>query len=125
MVQISHMDADGVPASGPCTTFHEPPFAIWCSCHPHLLSQATAGSSAGPSLLAAAKSKGAAKLEAALAEALPAPSPPAAGGPRGTLIVCPLSVLSNWGTQLEEHTDGSLSVSALSFSVGLSRLGTY
>ncbi|KAG0623190.1 hypothetical protein M758_3G155200 [Ceratodon purpureus] len=37
--------------------------------------------------------------------------PPRINGPRTTLIVCPLSVLSNWVTQLEEHTEpGSLSV---------------
>lgn len=37
--------------------------------------------------------------------------PPRVNGPRATLIVCPLSVLSNWVTQLEDHTaPGSLSV---------------
>ena len=35
-------------------------------------------------------------------------SPPKADGPKTTLIVCPLSVLSNWEMQLEDHTDGSL-----------------
>jgi len=39
----------------------------------------------------------------------PPPSLPAAGGPRGTLIVCPLSVVSNWQMQIEEHTAGNLS----------------
>ncbi|CAN0403870.1 unnamed protein product, partial [Laminaria digitata] len=29
-----------------------------------------------------------------------------AGGPIGTLVVCPMSVLSNWETQLEEHVKG-------------------
>ncbi|KAI8473525.1 MAG: SNF2 family N-terminal domain-containing protein [Monoraphidium minutum] len=38
----------------------------------------------------------------------PPPAPPAAGGPRGTLLVAPLSVLSNWATQIEEHTAGGL-----------------
>ncbi len=38
------------------------------------------------------------------------PTPPSADGPRATLIVCPLSVLSNWQMQLEEHTAGNLSV---------------
>ncbi len=33
---------------------------------------------------------------------------PELDGHRATLIVCPLSVLSNWVQQLEEHTDGSL-----------------
>lgn len=28
------------------------------------------------------------------------------GGPVGTLVVCPMSVLSNWETQLEEHVKG-------------------
>lgn len=28
------------------------------------------------------------------------------GGPIGTLVVCPMSVLSNWETQLEEHVKG-------------------
>jgi len=37
-------------------------------------------------------------------------SPPAAAGPKATLIVCPLSVLSNWEQQIQEHTDGSLKV---------------
>lgn len=44
----------------------------------------------------------------AVAQELP-PSLPAAGGPRGTLIVCPLSVVSNWQMQIEEHTAGNLS----------------
>lgn len=43
-------------------------------------------------------------------EAEPPARPPAAGGPRGTLIVCPLSVLSNWQQQLEEHTAGNMQV---------------
>ena len=46
--------------------------------------------------------------ERAVAEEVPA-APPAASGPRGTLIVCPLSVMSNWQMQLEEHTQGKLS----------------
>lgn len=34
-----------------------------------------------------------------------------AGGPIGTLVVCPMSVLSNWETQLEEHVkEGALKV---------------
>ena len=36
--------------------------------------------------------------------------PPKVGGPRATLIVCPLSVLSNWELQIADHTDGSLRV---------------
>jgi len=37
--------------------------------------------------------------------------PPRINGPKTTLVVCPLSVLSNWVTQLEEHTKpGSLGV---------------
>lgn len=37
--------------------------------------------------------------------------PPQINGPKATLVVCPLSVLSNWVTQLEEHTEpGSLGV---------------
>lgn len=37
--------------------------------------------------------------------------PPQINGPKSTLIICPLSVLSNWVTQLEEHTEpGSLGV---------------
>lgn len=47
--------------------------------------------------------------EAAAAEELPA-SPPEADGPRGTLLVCPLSVLSNWAAQLQDHTQKGLSV---------------
>jgi SWI/SNF-related matrix-associated actin-dependent regulator of chromatin subfamily A3 len=37
-------------------------------------------------------------------------TPPDAAGPRATLVVCPLSVLSNWEQQIAEHTDGSLAV---------------
>ena len=37
-------------------------------------------------------------------------SPPSRDGPKATLIVCPVSVLSNWEQQIAEHTDGSLSV---------------
>ncbi|KAJ7555457.1 hypothetical protein O6H91_05G038800 [Diphasiastrum complanatum] len=41
----------------------------------------------------------------------PSPCPPKLGGPRATLIVCPLTVLSNWVEQLSEHTrQGSLDV---------------
>jgi SNF2-related domain len=47
--------------------------------------------------------------EAAAAAAEP-DAPPAADGPSATLIVCPVSVLSNWEAQLNEHTDGSLSM---------------
>ena len=48
-----------------------------------------------------------------LAAALePPPTPPPADGPRCTLIVCPLSVMSNWVTQFEEHTAGNLQVGA-------------
>jgi hypothetical protein len=71
---------------------------------------------AGSNLQAAAKkvqqkaAAAAAAASAAIAAAEPAPSPPAAGGPKGTLIVCPLSVLSNWQTQIEEHTAGNLQV---------------
>ncbi|EFJ19536.1 hypothetical protein SELMODRAFT_110695 [Selaginella moellendorffii] len=32
------------------------------------------------------------------------PCVPAADGPRGTLVICPLSVLSNWESQLKDHT---------------------
>ena len=33
------------------------------------------------------------------------------GAPRGTLIVCPLSVLSNWSTQIESYlAEGAVSV---------------
>lgn len=37
------------------------------------------------------------------------PAPPPAGGPKATLIVCPLSVMSNWAAQIEEHCAGNLS----------------
>ncbi|XP_024516582.1 helicase-like transcription factor [Selaginella moellendorffii] len=41
----------------------------------------------------------------------PPPCVPKAGGPLATLVVCPLSVLSNWIGQLEDHTRaGSLNV---------------
>ena len=37
-------------------------------------------------------------------------SAPSEFGPRTTLIVCPLSVMSNWEDQIAAHTDGSLTV---------------
>ena len=37
-------------------------------------------------------------------------SVPSEFGPRTTLIVCPLSVMSNWEDQIAAHTDGSLTV---------------
>ncbi|WIA16914.1 hypothetical protein OEZ85_013841 [Tetradesmus obliquus] len=67
--------------------------------------------SSASQLQAAAKRKSDADAAAAAAAAAGAgSSPPAADGPRGTLIVCPLSVLSNWQMQLEEHTAGNLKV---------------
>ena len=56
---------------------------------------------------AAAAEAEAARLAAAAA---PPEAPPPAGSPRGTLIVCPLSVLDNWRQQLEAHTAGGLSL---------------
>ena len=60
------------------------------------------------------KAQAAAALQEALAAAeekvRPPSRPPSVDGPRATLIVCPLSVLSNWQTQLEEHTAGNLRV---------------
>ena len=59
------------------------------------------------------KAQEAAALQEALAAAeakVRVPKPPTADGPRATLIVCPLSVLSNWQTQIEEHTAGNLEV---------------
>ncbi|GLC34103.1 hypothetical protein PLESTB_000837700 [Pleodorina starrii] len=61
----------------------------------------SAAGAAGPSTSAAAG--------ASAADELP-PQPPAAGGPRCTLIVCPVSVLSNWVMQIQEHTAGNLKV---------------
>ena len=49
-----------------------------------------------------------ARVAAAAAAVEPPPAPPPAGGPRGTLIVCPLSVLTNWQMQIQEHTRGGL-----------------
>jgi SWI/SNF-related matrix-associated actin-dependent regulator of chromatin subfamily A3 len=75
--------------------------------HPKSLLQAPSSQ-----LQAAAKRKSDADAAAAAAAAAAGAgsSPPAADGPRGTLIVCPLSVLSNWQTQIEEHTAGNLQV---------------
>ena len=59
------------------------------------------------------KTQAAVALQEALAAAeakVRTPQPPLADGPRATLIVCPLSVLSNWQTQIEEHTAGNLQV---------------
>ncbi|WIA37137.1 hypothetical protein OEZ86_014100 [Tetradesmus obliquus] len=71
----------------------------------------TPNTSSASQLQAAAKRKSDADVAAAAAAAGAAgSSPPAADGPRGTLIVCPLSVLSNWQMQLEEHTAGNLQV---------------
>ena len=50
------------------------------------------------------------RIEGAQDEIGKTSSPPDAGGPRATLVVCPLSVLSNWEQQIAEHTDGSLTV---------------
>lgn len=78
--------------------------------NPYLLLKAPDTSSASQ-LQAAAKRKSDADVAAAAAAAGAAgSSPPAADGPRATLIVCPLSVLSNWQMQLEEHTAGNLQV---------------
>ena len=51
------------------------------------------------------------RLQAQAEAAEGSPLLPAVGGPRGTLIVCPLSVLSNWQQQIQEHTAGKLQVS--------------
>uniref|UniRef100_A0A383WDF9 Uncharacterized protein n=1 Tax=Tetradesmus obliquus TaxID=3088 RepID=A0A383WDF9_TETOB len=73
--------------------------------------QKKAPNTSASQLQAAAKRKSDADAAAAAAAAGAAgSSPPAADGPRGTLIVCPLSVLSNWQMQLEEHTAGNLKV---------------
>lgn len=50
------------------------------------------------------------KLQAQVEAAEGPPRLPTAEGPRGTLIVCPLSVLSNWQQQILEHTAGNLQV---------------
>ncbi|GBF96868.1 helicase-like transcription factor [Raphidocelis subcapitata] len=70
---------------------------------------AAAPTPARPAAAAAAAGGAGAAAAAAADPDAPAPAPPAAGGPRATLLVAPLSVLSNWTTQLEEHTAGSLS----------------
>eukprot|EP00899_Mesostigma_viride_P021906 jgi/Mesvir1/29717/Mv00949-RA.2 len=50
-------------------------------------------------------------LKNAVEVADPPPQVPAANGPKSTLVITPLTVLSNWTTQLEEHTaSGRLSV---------------
>ena len=50
------------------------------------------------------------KLQAQVEAADGPPMLPTAEGPGGTLIVCPLSVLSNWQQQIQEHTAGNLQV---------------
>ena len=65
-----------------------------------------AAAAAGPKV----KPKKLSAAEQAAAAAEPAPSPPRAGGPAATLIVCPVSVISNWQTQVEEHTACNLKV---------------
>lgn len=73
--------------------------------------QGGAAAAAAPlSQLAAASQRAASATAAAVAAAEIPSTPPAADGPRGTLIVCPLSVLSNWQMQIEEHTAGNLQV---------------
>ena len=70
---------------------------------------------------AAAAKKAAAAAAAATAVMVAAPSASSSapshsqgqsnGAPRGTLIVCPLSVLSNWSTQIESYlAEGAVSV---------------
>ena len=80
-------------------------------------SAAPAAAAAGSGSKAAAKSgSGGSKgdklatdaAERAAAQEAPA-VPPAANGPRATLIVCPLSVVSNWEMQIQEHTADGLS----------------
>ncbi|KXZ51801.1 hypothetical protein GPECTOR_11g243 [Gonium pectorale] len=69
-----------------------------------------AASSKGAAAAVGAGSTGPATT-AALAAALSVrQEPPRADGPRATLIVCPVSVMSNWATQIAEHTAGNLKV---------------
>ncbi len=92
--------------------FHGPPFPFW----PQTTAAGGSAAGAGPSNAAAAAAASAAAAATAAAAAAAAATaaigccPPAAGGPGATLIVCPVSVLSNWATQLEEHTAGNLKV---------------
>lgn len=72
--------------------------------------QGAAGSQVQAATQRAAAAAAAAAGSSSAAAAAAGDTPPAANGPRGTLIVCPLSVLSNWQTQLEEHTAGNLAV---------------
>lgn len=37
-------------------------------------------------------------------------TPPEVGGPKATLIVCPLSVMSVWQAQVERHTRGNMEI---------------
>jgi SWI/SNF-related matrix-associated actin-dependent regulator of chromatin subfamily A3 len=81
-----------------------------------LAAAAPAASAAASSGKAAGKGGGGSKgdklaaeaAERAMAQEGPA-LPPAANGPRATLIVCPLPVVSNWEMQIQEHTSGGLS----------------
>lgn len=61
-------------------------------------------SGSGGGLIKAAQDKAAARAAKMAAEAEPAASPPAADGPRATLVICPTSVLANWSGQVEQHT---------------------
>lgn len=73
--------------------------------------KAKAREAAGPGGKAEKKKLGKLEQEAvdrAAAQEAPA-APPQAGGPKATLIVCPLSVMSNWAAQIEEHCAGNLS----------------
>lgn len=74
--------------------------------------KAKAGAAAGAGGQAEKKKKlGKLEQEAvdrAAAEEAPA-APPPSGGPKATLIACPLSVMSNWAAQIEEHCAGNLS----------------
>ncbi|KAG2423298.1 hypothetical protein HXX76_015447 [Chlamydomonas incerta] len=73
---------------------------------------AAAAGAAGPSnATRAPAARAAAAATAATAAASAATGElPRADGPRGTLIVCPVSVMSNWAQQLQEHTAGNLTV---------------
>ncbi|KAF5838000.1 P-loop containing nucleoside triphosphate hydrolase protein [Dunaliella salina] len=59
-----------------------------------------------------AKGNASASVEELAAPLEGPPCVPSADGPRATLIICPPSVLSNWQTQVLDHTAGNLKVYA-------------
>lgn len=116
---VTYISSDGTQAVAPSATAANGPAGSSSQAPPPkkrrkkgepAASQAAGSSMQAVSLIQSQIDKNKARLQQIIAAAEPAPLQPVVGGPQGTLIVCPLSVLSNWQTQLGEHTSGTLQV---------------